>query len=583
MNLKKTETGDKDAGQAKPNPEPADKPKIDGFELLERIGHSSESSLWKACQISLGRTVVIKVLSEKMSRDSEDIKQFQFEAKVAASLKHHGIVQVYDFGQSRDNGRPYFVMEHITGYSVGDWVRRKGRLSELDSLTVVHCVADALGYAWKQGRVVHCDIKPDNIMVDGDGTIKVTDLGLARVVRSLGGHPDGEDQQVMGTPNYMSPEQAKGQKHLDFRSDIYSTGATLYQLLTGVLPFGCNEVNETLRRQIHDDLEYPRKIAPGISPGTADFVMKMMAKNPARRPQSWEELIGEVSKLQLAARAPGGGAVLEKVNFSGQTMPVAFIDSSEVMECPHCAKLVKKKSGTCSACGKSLEAQASVKKPTVKKKASAVVPRARKTPKSAPLPIAEVRRRSLKKNSGLGENLTLLGSLLLLVFLAFYGYQRMVNRRDILDPMRKRIQSGVMPNIGAMFAEIGRSVSGFLPERSLSPDKDGRHPGDPGGARPDMEDPAFLRILRECKQESPAIGDMTVVKLKGQDDPVQGTLKRLGISGIMVGVEHGEIMCPFTLMDEDDRMQFFPEERARIIWKARKEKKTAASSGDPQP
>ncbi len=582
MSLEKTENKDKDAGRAKPNPEPADKPKIDGFELLDRIGHSSESSLWKASQISLGRTVVIKILSEKMSRDLEDIKQFQFEAKVAASLKHHGIVQVYDFGQSRDNGRPYFVMEHITGYSVGDWVRRKGRLSELDSLTVVRCVADALGYAWKQGRVVHCDIKPDNIMVDGDGTIKVTDLGLARVVRSLGGHSGSEDLQVMGTPNYMSPEQAKGQKHLDFRSDIYSTGATLYQLLTGILPFGCHDVNETLRRQINDDLEYPGKIAPGISPATADMVMKMMAKNPARRHQSWEELAAEVSKLQLAARAPGAEAVSEKVDFSGQTMPVAFIDSSEVMECPHCAKLVKKKSGTCSACGKPLEARASVKKPTVKKKASAVVPRARLTPKPAPLPVAEVRRRPLKNKSGLSENLTLLGSLLLLVFLVFYGYQRIVNHRDILNPVRKRIRSGVMPDISAMFSEIGRSVSGLLPERSSSPEKDDRAPAD-SGTRPDMEDPAFLRILRECMQGAPSVGDTVTVKLKGQDEPVEGSLKRIGISGIMVGVEHGEIMCPFTLMDEDDKLKFFPEERARNIWKAGKEKETAESFGAPQP
>ncbi len=579
MTSENTESKTPDPGSAKPDRE--NKPQIDGFELLDQIGHSGESSLWKARQISLGRIVVIKILSEKMSRDPEDIKQFQFEAKVAASLKHHGIVQVYDFGQSRDNGRPYFVMEHITGYSVGDWVRRKGRLAEADSLTVGHCVADALGYAWKQGSVIHCDIKPDNIMVDGDGTIKVTDLGLARVVHSLGGHAPNEDQQVMGTPNYMSPEQAMGQKHLDFRSDIYSTGATLYQLLTGVLPFGECEVGETIRRQINDDLEYPGKIVPCISSGTSDMVMKMMAKNPARRHQSWFELIDEIARLQIALRVPGSNEALsQKIDFSGQTMPVCFIDSSDVMECPHCAKLVKKKFGSCSACRKPLEVQVSVRKPTVKKKASRTLPSM--NPKPAQVPVAQVRRRPLRKKSWLVDNLTLLGSLVLIVFLAYYGYQRLVNSRDILEPVRKKVFYGVAVNVGAMFREIGGSIGELIPESISSSILGKRPPSDAADLQPDVEDPAFLRILRECKQDAPGIGDVISVRLKGQDDPVQGSLKRIGISGVMVGVEHGEIMCPFSLMEDDTRLMFFPDERARMLWKARKEKELESRPEIPQ-
>ncbi len=214
-------------------------PEIEGYRILKKLGHGGTSSVWKAEQVSLNRPVVIKILSESLSRDKADIDAFQSEARIAAALKHPGIVQVYDFGLSRTGRRYYFVMEYISGYSVGDWIRRKGKIAEPEALLVVHGVADALKFAWVQSRVVHCDIKPDNIMIDADGTVKVTDLGLARPFRtSAQSRADSNDAMVTGTPNYMAPEQIRGDTSLDCRTDIYALGASLHHMVTGQLPFG---------------------------------------------------------------------------------------------------------------------------------------------------------------------------------------------------------------------------------------------------------------------------------------------------------------------------------------------------------
>ncbi|MBU1857527.1 MAG: serine/threonine protein kinase, partial [Verrucomicrobia bacterium] len=187
-------------------------PVIEGFRVLENLGRGATSSVWKAEQVSLNRLVVIKVLSERLTQEPEDVTLFKAEARMAANFKHAGIVQVYDFGQSKIGRRYYFVMEYISGYSVGDWIRRKGKITEHEALVVAQAVADALKYAWDLSRIVHCDIKPDNIMVDGDGSIKVADLGLAHTVKTMANQPGADAKEVIitGTPNYMAPEQVRG-------------------------------------------------------------------------------------------------------------------------------------------------------------------------------------------------------------------------------------------------------------------------------------------------------------------------------------------------------------------------------------
>ena len=269
--------------------------KISGFEIIEKLGEGGMASVWKARQVSLDRTVAIKVLSDKLSLTPDDIRRFQEEAQAAAKLKHPGIVQVHD--ASAEDGVYYFIMEHVAGYTVGDWVRRKGALSEQDALLVAECVADALSYAWDRASIIHCDIKPDNLIIDEDGTVKVADLGLARTIRAMGTDAKAP-AEIMGTPAYISPEQAQGDPQLDFRADIYSLGAMLYHLVTGKMMFeGCSE-DEILDKQISDTVPDPLEVNPTLSKAVCWLIERMTAKNPELREDSWDAVRQDILRVR---------------------------------------------------------------------------------------------------------------------------------------------------------------------------------------------------------------------------------------------------------------------------------------------
>ena len=275
-----------------------DIPSIDGFDMLEQLGTSSTSSVWKARQVSLDRPVILKVLSKHLSHDPHDIQEFEFEAKVTANLKHHGIVYILDFSKSKRDGSYYFVMEYVSGYSIGALLRKKGKLLELDSILIAISVAEALAYVWDKSNLVHCDIKPDNILVDNDGTVKVADLGLAQAVSTIESEKTGAAEPfIMGTPNYISPEQVRGNVKLDYRTDIYALGMTLYHMVTGVLPFHDSDPSVVMRRQIGETLEHPQKLCPHLSNGVAKLILKMIQKDPAARYQNWQEVLENLMQL----------------------------------------------------------------------------------------------------------------------------------------------------------------------------------------------------------------------------------------------------------------------------------------------
>ena len=231
---------------------------ITGFEMLSKLGEGGMAAVWKARQVSLDRVVAIKILSSRFASDASDIQRFQQEAQSAAKLKHPGIVQVYD--ANIQNGLYFFVMEFVDGYTCADWLARKGVLSEKDVLLIAECVADALGYAWEREGMIHCDIKPDNVMIDEDGTVKVTDLGLSRTISGMSVGEEAEE--ILGTPAYMAPEQAMGEANPDCRLDMYALGAMMYHLSTGKLLFaGCSE-NEVMEKQVNDTVENPRDLNP---------------------------------------------------------------------------------------------------------------------------------------------------------------------------------------------------------------------------------------------------------------------------------------------------------------------------------
>lgn len=266
---------------------------IPGFDILEKLGEGGMAAVWKARQVSLDRIVAIKILSERFVLDESDITRFQSEAQSAAKLKHPGIVQVYD--ASSRNGMYYFVMEYVDGCTVGDLIRRKRVLPEKDVLLVAECVADALGYAWEKERVIHCDIKPDNLIIDADGTVKVADLGLAKTIGSMA---EEDAEELLGTPAYMSPEQARGDRDIDFRADIYSLGATIYHLLTGRLLFEGYSDEEIMENQLTRAVEDPLDGDVKLSHAVCWLMEKMLSKDKEARQSSWESVRKDIARAK---------------------------------------------------------------------------------------------------------------------------------------------------------------------------------------------------------------------------------------------------------------------------------------------
>ena len=270
---------------------------IPGFDLLTPLGRGGSASVWMARQRSLDRVVAIKVLSPADELSADDVTRFRTEARVAAQLKHPGIVEVYDAVVSPELS--YLVMEYVSGYTFGDLMRRKGALGEEDVLTIAESVSLALDYAWAAYQVIHCDIKPDNIMVDADGTVKVTDLGLCHTLAFNTAEQRGEkEDDIFGTPAYMSPEQISGGV-LDCRSDIYSLGATLYHMLTGQMLFSDVPPEAQVRCHVGPNQAAGiRTLRPSISSSLSEVIRRMLAKDAALRYADWKEVLVDLAEVR---------------------------------------------------------------------------------------------------------------------------------------------------------------------------------------------------------------------------------------------------------------------------------------------
>lgn len=270
--------------------------KIPNFEVLSLLGRGGMASVWKARQISLDRPVAIKVLSSAFTTDPEDVKRFLREARMAARLKHAGIVQVYDANFS--DGIYYFVMELVDGYTMGELQRRKGRVSVDDALIIAESVALALDYAWSEFQMVHCDIKPDNIMADADGSVKVTDLGLSHSLTLIKEQEEGQKDEILGTPAYMSPEQVYGVPKLDCRSDIYSLGATLYHMITGRMLFQDMSDDDVVRCHVERvQAPDPSTLTSTVRRPLALLLERMLAKDRERRHSDWKAVLWDIRRV----------------------------------------------------------------------------------------------------------------------------------------------------------------------------------------------------------------------------------------------------------------------------------------------
>lgn len=242
------------------------------------------ASVWEARQHDPDRIVAVKVLTNDISDSPKDVESFYSEAKTAGALDHPNIVTVFEVGCQ--SGYYYYVMELAAGYDTGKWLSRKGKLREEDVLTVAESVGVALAYAEDQLGIIHCDIKPANIMVDGDGTVRITDMGIARFAKK-----PGSSDYISGTPSYMSPEQATGEEVLDERADIYSLGATIYHLLSGSALFFGKTDEEILEDQCAAQVPDIRELNPEVSTPCAILLARFLAKDRENRPKDWDEAI----------------------------------------------------------------------------------------------------------------------------------------------------------------------------------------------------------------------------------------------------------------------------------------------------
>jgi len=272
---------------------PSAPPALPGYEILRPLGAGGTSTVWLARQISLDRVVAIKILSHTLLADEAARVQFQKEARAAARLSHPAIVGILDFGEHE--GTLYYVMEYVDGTNLADWLARNQRMAHGQVLKLAGIIAGALDTVWRETSLIHCDIKPGNILLGADGAVKLTDLGLARIAGSAATREPSES--IEGTPTYIAPEQIEGREP-DCRTDIYSLGLTIYHLLTGTPPFEGRSLDAILDAQQTDYLPDPCEILPHLPVSYGWLLAKMTAKDPAKRPASWTDVLKDIHQIQ---------------------------------------------------------------------------------------------------------------------------------------------------------------------------------------------------------------------------------------------------------------------------------------------
>jgi len=273
---------------------PDDLPKTIGtYSIKGVLGRGAMGYVYKGFDESLRRYVAIKVLSPELKEQMEFRERFNVEAQALATLVHPNITQIYSAGQEGE--KLYFAMEYVDGHSADDVLHRKGKFQALEALSIVKQVCEGLKQASEKG-IIHRDIKPGNILLANDGITKITDFGIAKIVKQDQGLTS--TGMMIGTPAYTSPEQARGDK-TDFRTDIYSLGATFYQLLVGRPPFEADSSMNVLMMHITEPLRFPMgPTGPIVPPQLTGIIRKMMAKKADDRFLSYDALLLELSRVE---------------------------------------------------------------------------------------------------------------------------------------------------------------------------------------------------------------------------------------------------------------------------------------------
>ena len=294
------------------------------YEILEEVGLGGMATVYKAKDHVLNRLVAVKVLKDEFTTDAEFVKRFNTEAQAAASLSHPNIVSIYDVGHEDENNLYYIVMELVQGKTLKEIINSEGVLTWKWAVNIAMQIASALEMAHKRG-IVHRDIKPHNIIITEDGIAKVTDFGIAKAVSNSTITAFGT---TIGSVHYFSPEQAKG-GFTDAKSDLYSLGVVMYEMLTGKVPFDADTPVSVALKHMQEDPKEPVELNEEIPTAVNQIVVKAMQKEPSARYQNATEMLHDLSK---ALKDPDGDFVIIENKDGGYTRVMQAIKDDQINE-----------------------------------------------------------------------------------------------------------------------------------------------------------------------------------------------------------------------------------------------------------
>jgi serine/threonine protein kinase len=295
----------------------------DRYRLLQPLGSGGMALVYKAMDEMLERVVAVKILREDYAQDPDFRERFKQEAKAAANLSHPNIVTVYDFGL--DDKQVFIVMEHIDGTDLKSLIRERSRFSVEDTVGLVAQACAGVGYAHRAG-LVHCDIKPHNMLVSTDYRLKVTDFGIARALATI--HPEERSEIVWGSPHYFSPEQAAGGAPSP-ASDVYSLGVILYEMLTGQLPFEAGDSTELARMHRDEPPIPPHRLNPDIPETLEEITLKVLSKEPSARYRTADQLGRVLVSFGNLNEDKTGPIILPKISSTNHKSDAALQDTPQ--------------------------------------------------------------------------------------------------------------------------------------------------------------------------------------------------------------------------------------------------------------
>lgn len=261
------------------------------YQIIEELGKGGMGRVYKVLDKEIGEKVALKLLNPEIAAESKTIERFRNELKTARQISHKNVCRMYHL--SKEEGAPYITMEYLRGEDLKSMIRMMGRLSPGQAVSIAKQVCEGLSEAYRLG-IVHRDLKPQNIMIDRNGDVKIMDFGIARSLQAKGMTGEGV---MIGTPEYMSPEQVEG-KDADERADIYALGIVLFEMLTGRVPFeGETPLSVALKHKTEAPPD-PRKINSQVPDDLARLILRCLEKEKGKRYQSTQELLGEFTKIE---------------------------------------------------------------------------------------------------------------------------------------------------------------------------------------------------------------------------------------------------------------------------------------------